>query len=160
MSFGNQQKDAAGIPIGCVYVPNTGFVALQGSKNTNSDTSSNVSSSVVVSRAGITLYSTTLSGVNATGNSANLDVSAFTQLLIIYNITSFSGTSMIFRVRAVDAFSNLVTLANGPTENAVNGNTFSIGEGLGGQVSIGNLIVVGWVPTSATFTAQVTVYAK
>lgn len=44
MAFGNVPKDAGTIPIAETYVPNTGFVALQGSTLTNTDTSSNVSS--------------------------------------------------------------------------------------------------------------------
>lgn len=43
MAFGSTPKDSGNIPIGCVYVPNNTFVALQGSTNTNSDGSGNLS---------------------------------------------------------------------------------------------------------------------
>lgn len=43
MSFGNVPVDAGNVPIAETYVPGTGFVALQGSTNTNTDGSSNKS---------------------------------------------------------------------------------------------------------------------
>lgn len=44
MAFGNVPKDAGQIPVAETYVPGTGFIALQGSTNTNTDGSGNQSS--------------------------------------------------------------------------------------------------------------------
>lgn len=43
MAFGSTPKDSAGLPIGSLYVPNSGLTSLQGSTLTNTDASSNVS---------------------------------------------------------------------------------------------------------------------
>lgn len=43
MAFGNVPKDASNIPVAESYVPGVGFVAMQGSTNTNTDGSSNQS---------------------------------------------------------------------------------------------------------------------
>lgn len=51
MAFGSTPTDSNNIPIGCVYVPNVGFNALQGGLQ-YTDGSSNVSTSVAVSEAG------------------------------------------------------------------------------------------------------------
>lgn len=48
MAFGSTPKDSAGLPIGSVYVPNGSIVSLQGSTNTTTDASSNVSTPVNV----------------------------------------------------------------------------------------------------------------
>ncbi|MBX6361930.1 MAG: hypothetical protein IRZ03_17865 [Acidobacterium ailaaui] len=46
MAFGSTPRDATGIPISTVYVPGTGFVALQGSILTQTDVSGNLSTPV------------------------------------------------------------------------------------------------------------------
>jgi hypothetical protein len=47
MAFGQTPKDSAGLPVGSVYVPNVGFVGLQGSPVNNTDGLSNASAGVV-----------------------------------------------------------------------------------------------------------------
>jgi hypothetical protein len=52
MAFGSTPADSNNIPIGCVYVPGTGFKALQGGAKLFTDASSNDSAPVAVSQVG------------------------------------------------------------------------------------------------------------
>lgn len=47
MAFGQTPRDAGGIPVSSAYVPNVGWVALQGSPVNNTDGSSNTSAGIV-----------------------------------------------------------------------------------------------------------------
>lgn len=46
MAFSNQPVDSNGIPVGNVYVPGNGFIAIAGSTNTNTDGQSNQSTPI------------------------------------------------------------------------------------------------------------------
>jgi hypothetical protein len=52
MAFGSTPADSNNIPIGCVYVPGTGFKALQGASKYFTDASSNDSAPVRVEEVG------------------------------------------------------------------------------------------------------------
>lgn len=54
MAFGATPVDANSVPLGSVYVPGVGFVALQGSTTTNTDGSSNQSTGVVAASVAAT----------------------------------------------------------------------------------------------------------
>lgn len=49
MAYPSTPRDANNIPIGCVYVPGVGFVALQGGTSVNTDGNGNQSAAVAVS---------------------------------------------------------------------------------------------------------------
>lgn len=71
MAFGNTVKDAGNIPIAETYVPNVGFVALQGSTNTNTDGSSNQSAPANFNLSQIGTVATQMAGSDGV-TSANI----------------------------------------------------------------------------------------
>src|SRR5690242_4134795 len=78
MSFGANPVDANGVPVGAVYLPSVGFVALEGAVATNTDGSSNQSAPAATANV-----ATTSGGSNdfhlisaATTNATNIKASA------------------------------------------------------------------------------------
>lgn len=71
MAFGNVPKDASNIPVAETYVPGVGFVALQGSTNTNTDGSSNQSAPGNFNLAQIGTVATQMAGSDGV-TSANI----------------------------------------------------------------------------------------
>ncbi len=65
MAFGAVPKDSSNIPIAETYVPGVGFVALQGSTNTNTDGSSNQSSPGNFNLAQVGSIATQMAGSDA-----------------------------------------------------------------------------------------------
>jgi len=107
----------------------------------------------------VLLYQTTLTGVTTTGNSGTLDVSKYSEILLIWNITSFSGTSVTFRNRAIDEFGNNVSINASSALSATGASSLSAGTGIQGG-SLGKNYMLEWQISSATVSAQLTVYAK
>lgn len=105
------------------------------------------------------LFSTTLTNVTTQGNSGNLEVATFSSLLVLINVTALSGTSVTFKVRSVDAFGNLYSLAS--TSAIVGTGTVPALAIVGAAGSpLGDQIILEWDPTSVTFSAQISAYAR
>lgn len=93
MAFGAQPKDSNNIPIGSPYVPGTGFAALKGSTNTNTDGSTNLSTAAALALE----QSLPLSGQlqNAQAGSANgstLSLYGMGSVLFEVIMTGYTGT--------------------------------------------------------------------
>lgn len=69
MSFPEMPKDAISTPIACVYIPGTGWAALQGSSTSNTDGSSNASAPANMNLSQIGSIATQMAGAdNLTGS--------------------------------------------------------------------------------------------
>lgn len=104
-------------------------------------------------------FSTQLSNISANGDTGNLDVSAYSSILVLINITSLTGTSVNFRVRTIDNFGSRYSLAatNPQTQPGTLG-ALSVVSAAGAPM--GDIIVLDWVVVSATFSANISIYAK
>jgi len=107
----------------------------------------------------VLLYQTTLTGVTTTGDSGNLDVSKYSEVIVIYNVTSFTGTSVEFRHRTVDEHGNSTSINGTAALSATGAGNLSAGTGIQGG-SLGKNYRIEWKITSATVSATVCVYAK
>lgn len=111
MSFGSTPKDVSGIPISCVYVPNSGFIALQGSSLTNTDASSNQSVLLEVVSA---LYN----GTGADMQRGNLDtITLLTSAAISANGNSSDQTN--YNGKGVLLFINTGSFGSGESTMTV-----------------------------------------
>lgn len=88
--------------------------------------------------------------ITTAGDTGNLAVSGFTELAIDITVTNFSGTSVTFALKRVDAFGNLITLKSW---TALTGNgtvSDSVGVGAPTSVSFGDLIRIAWTSSSVS----------
>lgn len=93
MAFGSAPLDGSGIPLGCVYVPGTGLVVLQGSSITNTDGSSNVSAPACFARFAATVLNLGNALRTTSSNSGDLPVGPFSELAVDVNVVGNQGTS-------------------------------------------------------------------
>jgi hypothetical protein len=95
VAFGTTPKSDSGtIPIGEVYVPSVGLIALQGSLITQTDGSSNQSAPVVFHHAsGTVLLVNSALSTSSTSTSGPYTVGPYSELAIDINLTTKQGTS-------------------------------------------------------------------
>lgn len=137
-----------------------------GNVNANGQALSSASAPVVVAsdqspiatkRTASTLYTTTQTGISATGNSGDITtVGPYSELLVMVNLTAFTGTNINFRIRGKDAFGNYYTLGSTGVQTGVGSFAFGVGQGAGNNIGFGDIVILEWLctsVTSATFTA-------
>lgn len=92
MAFGATPKDSGGIPIAESYVPGTGFIALKGSPNTNTDGSSNTSTAAAMMMDQALVLSGQLQNAQTTNaNGSTLTVTGMGSAMFEVIMTGFSG---------------------------------------------------------------------
>jgi hypothetical protein len=92
MAYPATPKDSNNIPIGCAYVPGTGFIPIQGSSSINTDGSGNQSTLVLVSDQSTGWASATMqSAASANGNGTSLSVLGYATVAFTVSGT-FSAT--------------------------------------------------------------------
>lgn len=148
MGFGTLVKDQVGTPVAQGYVPGTGFVAAQTSPNVNTDGSSNKCAPLSVSYCGFAALTVSSSLRTANGNSADFDVSAFDQLLILMTFTSNQGTSptIQFFLDTKDTLGNYYAVYTGSSiTTTANPLIVSLGAGLANQTAFGITARLRWI---------------
>lgn len=108
-----------------------------------------------------TIYSSTQTGIAATGDSGDLAVGQYSELVALINLQSFTGTSINFRLLAKDAFGNYMNLGSSGAQSATGFYVVSLGAGLVNNQSFGDTVKLQWQCTSVTAaTFQATVKGK
>jgi hypothetical protein len=103
-------------------------------------------------------FQTQVSNVSAQGDTGNLDVSSYKSLLVLINVTAFSGSSVVFKVRTVDAFGTEYSLVSVTANGTGTLGAISVVEAAGSP--FGDFVRVEWNPSATTFSANISVYAK
>lgn len=93
MAYSQTPKDAGGLPISAVYIPNSGWAALQGLANSTADNSSNLSTALAIGHSGATITSLASTATTTNGNTADLSVGQYIELAIDVNLTANQGTA-------------------------------------------------------------------
>lgn len=168
MAFGATPVDGSGtpIPVGCVYVPNFGFRALQGSLVVNTDGSSNASAAAIFQRTTAAVY--TLASVatsGTTGNSGDLVVSPLSEISLDINTTAQTGTTAtiqyFYERKGADNI-YYVLWQSAVFTAAANTISTSVGVGMAIAQSLGLTGRLRWVltGTSPTFTHSINLYGR
>lgn len=146
MAYGQTPKDAGGIPIGSVYVPNTGIIPLQGA-NSSSDGSSNTSAPGCFARAAVTVATQASALQTANGNSADLAVGSFAELAIDINLTGNQGTSptIQFFVERKGADGVYYAIYSGSVLSATGPQSISLGAGCATNQAFGAVARLRWI---------------
>lgn len=93
MSFGQSPKDAGGVPLGTGAIPDgTGTLYLLKQANKSTDAAGNIASLCFVADA-TTVLNQASAAKTISGTTGDLNVGAFKELLLGFNITTASGTS-------------------------------------------------------------------
>lgn len=167
MAFGSTPKDNAGIPIGEVYVPGTGFAALAGSVITNTDGSSNLSAPAVFHHATGTVLLLVSTAYTAGGTNGPLVVGPYAELAVDVNITAKTGTTptiqfFVDRIGA-DSIAYNIWSSNVVNNTAPTQVSTSIGSGFSTNQSFGSTIQFRWViggSASPGYTYSVSIIGK
>lgn len=108
-------------------------------------------------KAGATPYTTTQTGISATGNSGDIKVDMYTEISLDINLTGFTGTSIAYVLQRKDAFGNYVAIYSPTALTATGTVAQSIGVGAETSKAFGNIVRVLWTcvsVTTATFTVS------
>jgi hypothetical protein len=141
-------KDAGGVVLGSVHVPDVGLRALQGSAVVSTDSGSNDAAAVCFARYAATVASSSATLRTANGNTGDLVVGPFTELAIDINLTSNQGTSptIQFLVDRKGADGTYYAIYTGSTvSSAPNTQIISIGAGCTTNASFGSVARLRWV---------------
>lgn len=103
-------------------------------------------------------FQSQISNISTQGDTGNLDVSQYDQLLIEINVTALTGTSVTFKLRSVDTFGAEYSLVSTSAQTTT-GTILLTAVGSSGQ-PIGDIVRLEWDPSSATFSANISIYAK
>lgn len=165
MAFPQTPEDAGGIPVGCVYVPNVGLVALRGTTNTNTDGSSNSSTALAIGRSATIVALRGSAAATVSGNSGDLVVDAYTELAVDANLSVVTGTSPTIQFfvdrKGADGFYYPIWQQSSASTTTGMVST-SIGAGCASNQAFGATIRLRWVigGTSPSWTFSFSIIGK
>lgn len=165
MAFGVLIKDSGGVdPIEQTYVPDTGFVATEGSSATYTDGSSDKSTPATVHRAARTVLLLTSAATTTNTTNGPYNVGPFDELAVDIDITATSGTGQTIQyfIDRIGADSVAYNIWFSSVVSATGHVSASIGSGLSSPASFGASIQLRWVVggTSPSFTQSVSIIGK
>lgn len=157
-------KDAGGIPVGGLWLPNGQWYALQATTATTTDSSGRSSSALAIGQFASNVYARASGAVSVSGNSGDLPVDSFSELAVDITITAISGTSptIQFIVERKGNDGNYYAIYTGTSLNTVQALSISLGAGMGQSVSFGSTARLRWVigGTTPSFTFSVSIIGK
>ena len=145
-------KDAKGVPVGGLWLPNGTWYALQAVTATTTDNGSYLSAPLAVGWFGFNVWTRASAAATGPGNTGDLPVDSFSELAIDLNITGFSGTSptIQFIVERKGNDGNYYAIYTGSALSAVAPLSLSLGAGMGQSVSFGTVARLRWVTGGTT----------
>lgn len=158
MASGNTNLNQNYQPVQQAYYDPTGkqFVSPQAGPVVTSSDGTNYAPHRT-GKAAVVAYSTTQTGISASGNSGDITVDLYTELVIDVNLTALTGTSVAFVVSRKDAFGNYVSIY-APSALTTTGTVAqTIGVGAETNKGFGTTVRIAWTctaVTSATFTVS------
>jgi hypothetical protein len=149
MAFPKAPEDSSGVPLGCVYVPDLGLRVMQGAIRTNTDGSGNETAAVALARfAGVVLYQATALNLGPGGNTVDLTVGPFSELVVDIRTTTNQGTTptiqfFIDRKGADGQYYNIWSSSS--ISSAASSISTSIGAGCTVAQGFGSVVQFRWV---------------
>lgn len=105
-----------------------------------------------------TVLNTTQTGISASGNSGDISVGSYRELVLDVNLTALTGTSVAFILERKDAAGNYVAIYSPAALTGVSTIAQTIGVGAETNKGFGDTIRLRWVCTAVsttTFTASI-----
>ncbi len=101
------------------------------------------------------VYKVQLTGVSSWGGSGDIDVSKFSQFLLLHNVTAINGTSMALKVSTKDSYGAYTSAVVTTTViNSMGGKPFNFGEGVTNGVNnayfVGNIVNIAGIFVAIT----------
>lgn len=163
--FPAQPRDAKGVTVGGLWLPNGTWYALQSVTATTTDAQNYQSAPLAVGWFGFNVFARTSAAAIVSGDSGDLPVDSFSELAVDITIGSISGTgppTIQFFVERKGNNGNYYQLYSSSAVSTSQSISTSIGAGMTISTSFGTTARLRWVITGTTpsFTFSASIIGK